>query len=165
MIVALSFSLFAIDPDHQVHDFFPSKEGVSHCEEIDSQQCILHDTHDRRVVLRRNDLFGNMGDVFKFRDSLIRLRDVHVHLITVKVSVVRRADRQVESEGVVWKDSNPVAHHTHTMQCGLTVEQYVIAVLKVALHDHAVVEIFFYLVFLVVNLDEVYDVVVLLLVL
>lgn len=58
-----------------------------------------------------------------------------------------------------------MAHHTHTMQCRLTVEKHVVTVLEVALHDHAVVEVFFYLIFLVMDFDEVYDVVVLLLVL
>ena len=165
LVVALPLALLAVDPDHQVHHFFPREEGVSHREEIDAQQCVLHDTHDGRVVLGGNDLLGNVGDVLKFRDGLVGLRDVHVHLIAVKFGVVGRADGQVESEGVVRKDPDPVAHHTHAMQRWLTVEKHVVPVLEVALDDHAVVEVLFYFVLLVVHLHEVYDVVVLLLVL
>lgn len=66
LVVALPFSLLAVDPDNEVHDLFPCEEGISHRKQIDSQQGILHDTHNRRIILRSNDLLRDVGDVFEF---------------------------------------------------------------------------------------------------
>lgn len=92
MVVPLSFSLFRVDPDDQVHDFFSGKEGITHGEKVDTKKCILHDTHDRCVVFGRDYLLRDVCDVFEFRNGLIRLRDVHVHLVTVEISVIRGTD-------------------------------------------------------------------------
>lgn len=164
LIVPLPLALLAVDPNDQVHHFFSGKEGVAHGEEIDAQQCILHDTHDRGVVLRGNDLLGDVGDVLQLRNGLVRLGNMHVHLVAVEVCIVWSADRQVESESVIRQNSDPVTHHTHAMESGLPVEKDVIAVFEISLDDHAVVEVFLDLVGLVVHFHEVYDVIVLFLV-
>jgi len=39
--------------------------------------------------------------------------DVEVHLVTVKVGVVRRTDGEVESEGFAFHDTHLVHHHRH----------------------------------------------------
>ena len=98
---SLALALLALDPDDEVHNFFPGEEGISHGEEIDAEEGILNDTHDRGVAFGGDDLFGDMGDVFEFGGGLVWLGHVHVHLVTVEVGVVGGADRQVESEGVV----------------------------------------------------------------
>mmetsp|Transcript_14393 Transcript_14393/g.39001 ORF Transcript_14393/g.39001 Transcript_14393/m.39001 type:complete len:244 (-) Transcript_14393:836-1567(-) len=64
----------------------------------------------------------------------MRLRHMHVHLITVEVGVVGRGDRQVEAESGVGQDAHAVAHHTHFVQRGLTVEEHQVSVMQVALH-------------------------------
>lgn len=97
-----------------------------------------------------------MSDVLEFSTSLIRLRDVHVHLIAVEVSIVRGADRQVEAEGVVGQNAYTVPHHTHTMESGLTVEQNVVSILQVALHYRSVVYHLRYLLRFVVDLHQVH---------
>ena len=51
------------------------------------------------------------------------------------------------------------------MESGLPVEKDIIAVFKVSLHDHTIIEIFLNLVGFVVHFDEIDDVIVLLLVL
>lgn len=51
------------------------------------------------------------------------LGDVHVHLVSIKVCVVRRCDRQVQPEGGVRQDSHAVSHHGHLVQGRLTVEE------------------------------------------
>lgn len=83
-------------------------------------------------------MLGDMGDVFQLSDGLKGLGDVHVHLIAVEVSIVGRADREVESEGVVGKDPNAVGHHTHPVQGRLTVEQHVVSVFEGALDNSTV---------------------------
>lgn len=65
---------------------------------------------------------------------------MHVHLIAIEVSIVGRADRQVESEGVVGEYSYTMGHHAHPMEGRLAVEEHVIAVFKGALYDSAVAE-------------------------
>ena len=97
----MAFALLALDPDDEVHDFLPGEEGIPHGEEIDAEERVLDNTHDGGVAFRGNDLFGDMGDVFEFRCGLVGLGHVHIHLVTVEVSIVGGADRQVESEGVV----------------------------------------------------------------
>eukprot|EP00967_Tisochrysis_lutea_P106952 scaffold164447_cov19-Tisochrysis_lutea.AAC.1 len=62
---------------------------------------------------------------------------MHVHLITVEVGVVGRGDRQVEAESGVGQDAHAVAHHTHFVQRGLTVEEHQVSVMQVALHLQA----------------------------
>lgn len=81
-----------------------------------------------------------MGDVFQLSDGLKGLGNVHIHLIAIEVSIVRRANRQVEPEGVVGKDPYAVSHHTHPVQGWLSVEQNIITVFKSALDNRAVAE-------------------------
>ena len=47
--------------------------------------------------LRRHDVARHHHDVLHLGARLVALRDVHVHLVAVKVGVVRRRDRQVEA--------------------------------------------------------------------
>ena len=39
--------------------------------------------------------------MFEFSYGLVRLRDMHVHLIAIEVRIVRRTDRKIESESIV----------------------------------------------------------------
>ena len=122
LVISVSFALLAFDPNYQIHGFFSCQEGISHGKQIDSQESVLDDTHNRRVVFGSNDLFGHVCDMFQFWGGLIGLRNVHVHLITVEIGVIGRADGQVQPEGVVGKDSHAMAHHTHSVESWLTVE-------------------------------------------
>ena len=99
----------------------------------------MHETHDGRVVFRCNNLFGDVGNVLKLRSGFIRLRDVHVHLITIEIGVIRRADREIEAEGIIGKNSDAVTHHTHTMECRLSIKQHIISVLECSFHNCSVV--------------------------
>lgn len=58
-----------------------------------------------------------------------------------------------------------MTHHTHTMESWLTIEKYIVSIFKIALNNHAVVEVLLDLIGLIVHLHKVNDVVVLLLVL
>lgn len=56
----------------------------------------LDDTNDRLVGLWRHDVAWHHHDLPHLSARLLALCHVHVHLITIKVSVVGRGDRQVE---------------------------------------------------------------------
>jgi poly-beta-hydroxyalkanoate depolymerase len=57
---------------------------------------------------------------------------VHVHLVSVEVSVVGCSDTQVEAECLVVKNFNAMTHHRHLMQRRLSVKDYVIIILEMA---------------------------------
>ena len=59
---------------------------------------------------------------------------MHVHLVAVKVGVVRGRDAQVEAEGREGQDLDLVAHHRHLVQRRLPVEEHQVAVLQVPLN-------------------------------
>ena len=67
--------------------------------------------------------------MFELGDGLIGLWDVHVHLVTIKVSVVWGTDREVEPERVIGQYPDPMSHHTHSMQRRLTIKQHIITIL------------------------------------
>ena len=80
--------------------------------------------------------------MLQFCSGFIALRDVHVHLVAVEVGIVGGADRQVQSESIVGKDSDPMTHHTHSMEGGLSVEKNVVTILKGSLDDGTEADIF-----------------------
>lgn len=55
----------------------------------DGSECVLHDTHDRLVCLRGDDLSRCHVNVLHLSSCLHTLRNVQVHLVPVKVSVIR----------------------------------------------------------------------------
>ena len=65
---------------------------------------------------------------------LQRLGQVQVHLVAVKIRIVRRADALVEAEGAVGENVRLVRHDGQFVQGGLAVEQDEVAVLHVSLH-------------------------------
>ena len=54
--------------------------------------------------------------------SLKALGDVHVHLITIKISIVRCGHTQVKTECRPGKYFDPVTHHGHLVQSRLVIE-------------------------------------------
>ena len=94
----------------------------------------LHNTHARLVRLRRDDLPGSEMDVEDLRPGLHGLRYVQVHLVPVEVGVVGRGVAQVHAEGGPREDLHLVAHHTHLVEGGLTVEHNKVAVSDVTLN-------------------------------
>lgn len=79
---------------------------------------------------------------------------MHIHFITVEISIVGSTDRQVEPEGIVRKNSNPMTHHTHSMESRLSIEEDEISILKTSLSNHSVVNKLLY--FIIFNLFNVY---------
>ena len=56
----------------------------------DGAERILDNTHDGFIGLRRNDLTRRHVDVLQLRPGLHGLGHVKVHLVSVKISIVRR---------------------------------------------------------------------------
>ena len=68
-----------------------------------------------RPHLGGDDVARHHHDLLGLGARLGRLRDVHVHLVAVKVGVVGRGDRQVQPERRVGQDADPVALQHHTI--------------------------------------------------
>lgn len=58
---------------------------------------------------------------------------MHVHLVTIEISVVRSCDGQVESECRKRKHLDSMTHDGHLMQRWLPVEQDIVSILQVSL--------------------------------
>jgi len=70
--------------------------------------------------------------------TFLGLGNVHVHLIAVKIGIVRRADALVEAEGSTRQHLHFVAHDGDTMQRRLAIEEHDVAIVQVTLNDIAV---------------------------
>jgi len=64
---------------------------------IHGGQRVLHDTHDRTVGLWGDDHTGYRRELTDLSPCLEGLREMKVHLVTIKVSVVRGRYTQVHS--------------------------------------------------------------------
>ena len=62
---------------------------------------------------------------------------MQVHLVPVKVRIVRRTHGRVEPEGLVREDTNPMGHYRHSVKARLAVEQDNVAIPEMPLHDKA----------------------------
>mmetsp|Transcript_26622 Transcript_26622/g.66902 ORF Transcript_26622/g.66902 Transcript_26622/m.66902 type:complete len:605 (+) Transcript_26622:2725-4539(+) len=128
-------------PHQDVHHDVALQEGVLARHQRGGEQGILHHTDHRFVRLRTDDLPRDHHQLADLGARLQRLRHVHVHLVTVKIGVVRRGDREVETEGRVGHDLHAMSHHTHLVKRRLPVEDDEITVLDVALDSVAVLEV------------------------
>ena len=90
------------------------------------------------AVFRRAQVVVDAHQVDRLRPRLLRLRAVDVHLVAVKVRVVRRAHALVEPQGPPRHHPRAVSHDGHLMQRRLTVEQQHVAVVQVPF-DHVTV--------------------------
>jgi len=120
-------------PHEKLHDKLLLNEGVPKREEHDTQQGVLHDTHNWLVILGRDDLVGDSHDLLDFSLGLIGLRDMHVHLISVEVSIVRSSHREIQPESTEGKHFHTMSHERHLMEGGLTVEDHIVIVLEMSL--------------------------------
>ena len=59
---------------------------------------------------------------------------MHIHLVTIKISVIGGATTLVEAEGTPRHDFYVVGHNTHLVQGGLTVEQHYIVIMHVSFY-------------------------------
>ena len=124
-------------PEQDVLHLLKVQQAITQAELADPAQCVLDDAHHGLVRLRRHDLPRHPGDLGQLGTCFLALRDMQVHLITVKVGVIRRRHTEVEPEGGVVHQLHPVHHHAHLVQTRLPVEEHIVAVAQMALHDPA----------------------------
>ena len=60
---------------------------------------------------------------------------MHVHLVTIKISIVGTSSRHVETKGRVRQNHHAMRHHRSLVEGRLTIEQHNVAVDQVAV-DH-----------------------------
>lgn len=121
-----SFSI--INPHHELHQIFIVDESVSLCQEHATQEWVLHNTHDWLVWLWVHHLLWHKHHLFDFCYRLVALRNVHVHFVTVKVSVVWWGYTQVHSKRGVREDLDSMAHDGHLVQWRLSVEHDIVTI-------------------------------------
>jgi len=66
---------------------------------------------------------------------------VHIHLIAVKVCIVRPRGRDVQAEGAVRQNHDTVRHHRGLVKRGLTIEEHDVPVDKVAVNHITLTQI------------------------
>src|SRR2546427_11023047 len=104
------------------------------CEEKTRCKLSRNASDARPAVSWRENLVLHLHEQTGFRSGFFSLRDMQVHLVTVKVRVVRWAYGWVESEGFVWKNPYSVSHYRHSVKAGLPVEEHNVAVSEMSLH-------------------------------
>ncbi len=107
----------------------------------DRGERILHNAHDWSVRLRRENVPGHHQHLLNLRLSLQALRHMQVHLISVKVSIVGRGHREVESKSRPRQDLHTVTHHGHFVERGLTIENNKVIVHQMAFHFEAILQV------------------------
>jgi len=118
----------------QIHHEVLLEEAVASREGTRAEKGILHDAHDGLVRLWRHDAARREHDLGALGARLVRLQHVHVHLVAVKVGIVRRGTAEIHPEGGVGHNLDAVAHDRHFVQRRLPVEHDDVAVLHVPLH-------------------------------
>ena len=68
---------------------YPVQEYVPLSHFPDGCQCVLYNAHDWSVSLGGDDHSGNQGQIGDLRLCLQGLRQVEIHLISIKISIVR----------------------------------------------------------------------------
>ena len=111
------------------------REDVRRCEKI------LRRGDQNLAILGRAQVAVDAHEVDRLRPRLLRLRAVNVHLVAVKVRVVRGAHALVETKRSPRHDPSSVRHDGHLVQRGLAVEQQHVAVVQVPLNHVTVLEL------------------------
>ena len=126
-------------PHQRVHKL-PATKGARRllAEQVRAQHRVLDGRDARRRLRGANELPVDGRERLELRRRLHRLRHVHVHLVAVKVGVVRarRVDAQAERLAQVHR-LDAVAHHRHLVQRRLAVEQDRVAGQQVPVDDVA----------------------------
>lgn len=101
----------------------------------------MEELNDRRIRTRTNDLTHNARELTELRSGRNALRHVHIHFVTVEVSILRTGRRNVQTEGRLGKHTHAVAFHRSLVKRRLAVEEHNVAVDEVAMHDVALAKL------------------------
>lgn len=129
------------NPQHDVHDLLFGQEDVAACHFVDTAESVLDNTHQRGVLLWGDDVSRYHTELLQLRPSLLTLRNVQVHLVTVEIGVVGSSDGEVKTEGRVRHDSHSVTHHGLFVQRGLTIEENYVTINDVTLDFPTILQV------------------------
>lgn len=82
-----------------------------------------------------------MAQVLQLGDGLIALGHMHIHFVSVEIGVVGSAHTEIQPECGVGQYPHPMAHHAHSMQCGLPIEQHKVSILQAPLHNDSLIDL------------------------
>ncbi len=108
---------------------------------VGSGHRILEELDDGRVGTRTDDLTHHAGELTELRSGRDALRHVHVHLITVKVGILRTRRRNVETKRRLRKHTHAVALHRSLVKRRLAVEEHNVAINEVTMDDVALTKL------------------------
>ena len=86
---------------------------------------------------RTNHIFSYIHQGSCFCNGFNSLWNVHIHFISIIVSIKRSRARQGKTKGQSWNWINLKGHHVHAMQCWLAIEPHPIPFLQVFFHNPA----------------------------
>ena len=131
----------AVQLGDDVHCLLAVEPGVLVGEEERTGDVVVDRTDDGTSVPGGQDVLLDLHDDTCLCTCLLALDDVEVHLVTVKVRVVRRTDTEVEPEGLSFHDPDTVGHHGHPVQRRLPVEQDDVSVHELPLDGESLFEV------------------------
>ena len=115
----------------------PGEPGVPGGEQEGGRQEVLGRRDQDLPVFGGGQVGGDAHQAGRLRPGLLRLGDVQVHFVAIKVGVVGRAHALVEAKGAPGHDAGGVGHDGLAVQGGLAVEEDGVPVVQVALHHVA----------------------------
>jgi len=122
---------------HQVTKLFASKELVSLREHVRGRQKILTRRYQWFAVPWSDQVVLNAHQQERFSSRFFRLRQVHVHFISIEIRIVRRTNTRVEAKRFPLHNFNAVRHDGNFVQRGLSIEEDNVAILHVPFDDVA----------------------------
>ena len=131
----------ATDLGHDVHGNMLGDANSRVGDTVGTGERILNHLNNRGVLARAHDETENAGQLLELGLGGHGLREVKVHLVTVKVGVIRLGGRDVQAECGSWQDLDAVALHRPLVERRLAIEEHVVSVNHVAVNHVALVEI------------------------
>ena len=96
--------------------------GTSHV--VQTKHNVLRRNNDWLTTRRSEDVVGGHHQSTRFELRFQRQRNMHRHLISVKVSVVCRADQRVQLNGLAFNKHRLECLNTQTVKCRCAVQQH-----------------------------------------
>mmetsp|Transcript_21743 Transcript_21743/g.42753 ORF Transcript_21743/g.42753 Transcript_21743/m.42753 type:complete len:298 (+) Transcript_21743:2467-3360(+) len=120
---------------HSLEELLASKEDVATSHEEGCCNEILSCRNQRFTITRCNKVVVNTHQHGCLGAGLVSLRNVQIHFITIKISVIGGACTLIEAQRAALQNLDTVTHDGHFMERRLAVEKDNVIVIKVAF-DH-----------------------------
>ena len=131
----------ALDLGKDVHGHHLGNLHARQSDAVDARHGVLKQLNDWAVRAGADDVPQHGRQVPQLCGRGNRLGHVHVHLVTVKVCVIRASGRDVETERGIRQNHHAVRHHRGLVQRRLAVEEHNVSIQQMAVHHIALAEI------------------------